>query len=94
MRRIFKGNPKEENYMIARVSPAYQSSNLFENPTLLISGVIGILLIIVIGYSVYLIASIGDTVPAILAGFCTLIKTVKTANAAAPRLSIIFFRYP
>ena len=36
--------------MIARVSPAYQSSNLFENPTLLISGVIGILLIIVTGY--------------------------------------------
>lgn len=47
---IMGGNPKEENYMIARVSPAYQSSNLFENPTLLISGVIGILLIIVIGY--------------------------------------------
>ena len=47
---IMGGNPKEENYMIARVSPAYQSSNLFENPTLLISGVIGILLIIVTGY--------------------------------------------
>ena len=47
---IMGGSPKEENYIIARVSPAYQSSNLFENPTLLISGVIGILLIIVTGY--------------------------------------------
>lgn len=44
------GSPKEENYIIARVSPAYQSSDLFENPTLLISGAAGILFIIVTGY--------------------------------------------
>lgn len=44
------GSPEEENYIIARVSPAYQNANLLENPTLLISGIIGILLIIVTGY--------------------------------------------
>jgi putative ABC transport system permease protein len=44
------GNPEEENYIIARVSPAYQKSNLLENPMLLISGIVGILLIIVTGY--------------------------------------------
>lgn len=44
------GSPEEENYIIARVSPAYQNSNLLENPTLLISGIVGILLIIVTGY--------------------------------------------
>lgn len=47
---IMGGSPKEENYIIARVSPAYQSSDLFENPTLLISGAAGILFIIVTGY--------------------------------------------
>ena len=44
------GNPEEENYIIARVSPAYQKSNLLENPMLFISGIVGILLIIVTGY--------------------------------------------
>lgn len=44
------GSQIEENYIIARVSPAYQSSNLFENPMLLISGIAGILLIIITGY--------------------------------------------
>lgn len=44
------GNPKDENYVIARVSPAYQSTSLLENPMLLISGIVGILLIIITGY--------------------------------------------
>lgn len=44
------GNPKDDNYVIARVSPAYQSSALSGNPAMLLSGIVGILLIIVTGY--------------------------------------------
>ena len=44
------GSPSDDNYVIARVSPAYQGSNFLENPALLISGVVGILLIMVTGY--------------------------------------------
>lgn len=44
------GSIEDENYIIARVSPAYQGSNIFENPAMLFSGVAGILLIIVTGY--------------------------------------------
>lgn len=44
------GSPTDSNYVIARVSPAYQGNNLFENPALLIAGVVGVLLIIITGY--------------------------------------------
>lgn len=44
------GSPTDENYVKARVSPAYQSSSFFENPALLLSGIVGILLIMVTGY--------------------------------------------
>lgn len=44
------GSPSDENYVIARVSPAYQGSNFLENPALLISGIVGILLITITGY--------------------------------------------
>lgn len=44
------GSPKDGNYIIARVSPAYQSGVLSDNPAMLISGIVGVLLIIVTGY--------------------------------------------
>ncbi len=44
------GSPKDDNYVIARVSPAYQGSALSGNPAMLLSGIVGILLIIVTGY--------------------------------------------
>lgn len=44
------GSPTDDNYVIARVSPAYQGSNFLENPALLISGIVGILLIMITGY--------------------------------------------
>ena len=44
------GSPSDDNYVIARVSPAYQGSNFLENPALLISGIVGILLIMITGY--------------------------------------------
>lgn len=44
------GSIEDENYIIARVSPAYQGSNIFENPAMLFSGIAGILLIVVTGY--------------------------------------------
>lgn len=44
------GNPKDSNYIIARVSPAYQSGALSDNPAMLISGIVGVLLIIITGY--------------------------------------------
>lgn len=44
------GSPKDDNYVIARVSPAYQISTLSGNPAMLLSGIVGILLIIVTGY--------------------------------------------
>lgn len=44
------GSKADSNYVIARVSPAYQSGGLLENPGMLISGAAGIVLIIVTGY--------------------------------------------
>lgn len=44
------GSPSDVNYVIARVSPAYQSGDLLRNPALLLSGLAGILLIMVTGY--------------------------------------------
>lgn len=44
------GSPKDSNYVIARVSPAYQSGILTDNPAMLASGIAGVLLIIVTGY--------------------------------------------
>ena len=44
------GSPSDDDYVIARVSPAYQGSNFLENPALLISGIVGILLIMITGY--------------------------------------------
>ena len=44
------GSKENDNYVIARVSPAYQSGALTDNPAMLISGIIGALLIIVTGY--------------------------------------------
>ncbi len=44
------GSKEDGNYVIARVSPAYQSGTLTDNPAMLISGIIGALLIIVTGY--------------------------------------------
>ncbi|MDE5717961.1 MAG: ABC transporter permease [Lachnospiraceae bacterium] len=44
------GSRKDSNYVIARVSPAYQSGALTDNPAMLVSGIIGTLLIIVTGY--------------------------------------------
>lgn len=43
-------SPEDGNYIIARVSPAYQSGVLSDNPAMLISGIVGVLLIIVTGY--------------------------------------------
>ena len=44
------GQPTDENYIIARVSPAYQSSPVSENSALFIVGVVGILAIMATGY--------------------------------------------
>ena len=44
------GSRTDGNYVIARVSPAYQSSALLDNPAMLVSGVVGIWLIIITGY--------------------------------------------
>ncbi len=44
------GSPKDSNYIIARVSPAYQGGGLLDNPAMLISGAMGILLIVITGY--------------------------------------------
>lgn len=44
------GQPTDENYIIARVSPAYQSSPISENPALFIVGIVGILTIMATGY--------------------------------------------
>ena len=44
------GSAEDPNYIIARISPAYTGGNLLENPAMLISGIAGILLIIVAGY--------------------------------------------
>ena len=44
------GSPKDDNYVIARVSPAYQSGVLSDNMAMLVSGIVGVLLIIVTGY--------------------------------------------
>ncbi len=44
------GSKEDSNYVIARVSPAYQSGTLTANPAMLLSGIVGALLIIVTGY--------------------------------------------
>ena len=44
------GSKEDGNYVIARVSPAYQSVALTDNPAMLISGIIGVALIVVTGY--------------------------------------------
>ena len=44
------GQPADENYIIARVSPAYQSSPVSENSALFIAGIVGILAIMATGY--------------------------------------------
>ena len=44
------GSPEDGNYVIARVSPAYQSGVLSDNPAMLVSGMVGVALIIVTGY--------------------------------------------
>ena len=44
------GSKEDGNYVIARVSPAYQSGTLTANPAMLLSGIVGALLIIVTGY--------------------------------------------
>ena len=44
------GSKEDGNYVIARVSPAYQSGALTDNPAMLLSGIVGALLIIVTGY--------------------------------------------
>ena len=44
------GSSQDSNYVIARVSPAYQSGALTDNPAMLLSGIVGVLLIIVTGY--------------------------------------------
>lgn len=43
-----RGN--DENYINAGVNPAYQGSSLLENPFMLISGIVGVLLIMMTGY--------------------------------------------
>lgn len=47
---LMGGSPKDDNYIIARVSPAYQGSSILKNPSMFIFGGVGILLIIVTGY--------------------------------------------
>ena len=44
------GSSKDSNYIIARVSPAYQGGVLSDSPAMLVSGIAGILLIIITGY--------------------------------------------
>ena len=44
------GQTTDDNYIIARVSPAYQSSAVSENPALFIVGIVGILAIMATGY--------------------------------------------
>lgn len=44
------GKTTEENYIIARVSPAYQGNSLLDNSAMLVSGIVGILLIMITGY--------------------------------------------
>ncbi len=44
------GSLESENYIIARISPAYQSGVLSDNPAMLISSIVGVMLIIVTGY--------------------------------------------
>ncbi|RKJ52726.1 ABC transporter permease [bacterium 1XD42-1] len=44
------GSKEDGNYVIARVSPAYQSVALTDNPAMLVSGIVGVALIIVTGY--------------------------------------------
>ena len=44
------GQPTDENYIVARVSPAYQSSPISENSALFIAGIVGILAIMATGY--------------------------------------------
>ncbi len=44
------GSKENGNYVIARVSPAYQSGALTDNPAMLVSGMVGVALIIVTGY--------------------------------------------
>ncbi len=44
------GSNQDSNYVIARVSPAYQSGALTDNPAMLLSGIVGVALIIVTGY--------------------------------------------
>ena len=44
------GSPDDGNYVIARVSPAYQSGALTDNPAMLVSGIVGVALIIITGY--------------------------------------------
>lgn len=43
-------SPTDEQYVTARVSPAYQNGGLLENPELFLSGFAGVLLIMVTGY--------------------------------------------
>jgi len=44
------GSKEDSNYVIARVSPAYQTGALTDNPAMLISSIVGVALIIVTGY--------------------------------------------
>ena len=45
---------REDKYGKRKSSPAYQGSNFLENPALLISGIVGILLIMITGYLIIL----------------------------------------
>ena len=59
------GVSKEDgNYVIARISPAYQSGALTDHPAMLISGIIGVALIVVteylIIYNIFQISVIQD----------------------------------
>lgn len=58
------GLAADDNYIIARVSPVYQSNGLTENPPLLISGIVCVLLIMITGYliiyNIFQISVIGD----------------------------------
>lgn len=44
------GSPEDGNYIAAGVSPAYQSGTFTDNPALLVSGLVGVALIILTGY--------------------------------------------
>ena len=58
------GSKEDSNYVIARVSPAYQSGALTDNPAMLISGIIGVSLIVITGnliiYNIFQISVIQD----------------------------------